>query len=68
VGQCEIKKKDGSAIPINQPTRCNWTSFTSRKLETGDFEPLDTMITNDARCTYEIKCRIAMAKEGSFHQ
>jgi hypothetical protein len=26
------------------------------------------MIANDARCMYEIKCRIAMAKEGSFHQ
>jgi hypothetical protein len=26
------------------------------------------MITNDARCAHENKCRIAMAKEGSFHQ
>jgi hypothetical protein len=49
----------------------NWTSFTSRKWETGDcevFELLDNTITNDARWAREIKCRIAMAKEGSFHQ
>ena len=60
----------GTGLP---DTKCH-TSFLqliSTKRKTGDcelFELLDIMITNDARCTYEIKCSIARAKEGSFHQ
>jgi hypothetical protein len=30
--------------------------------EMENFSYLDSLITNDARCTCEIKCRIAMAK------
>jgi len=63
----------GTGLPDTKVTlrSYTWTSFTSTKWKTGDcevFELLDTMITNNARCTYGITCSIARAKEGSFHQ
>jgi hypothetical protein len=47
---------------IKTQTLCVQTERSKTTGESGNFNYLDCLVTNDARCTCEIKSRIAMAK------
>ena len=65
----------GTYVPIISRTYCTYATLVFFTVYVESFKYLGSILTNDGRCTCEIKCRNAIAKAafnkkraGSFYQ